>query len=653
MVMSEETASTSNKRQKRYPLLPRGDLANKSPEENDAGDDRGEDLKSSMTTTVVTMTMNAAEGKPPRVKYLPVKSSGYGRPSTGIGMTSSVRPSTPVVIQRRGGQSSTTATADTLLPPPSPSHSVTSAPSHRCSTPQLRHGDGTVHRSSNSSNAAAISTRPRSASPAPSIGMIPRDNLHHKSRRSRTPCPNPVTKKYVANSSSALLTNQKQDLQLQQQGQHRSSPVTKERPSKYHDYSSIDADPTPVKEARRLSSIFQNRSIATTTHYTSPAIAAIAAPAMPSNTVQYNLSSPLPRTPNANNNSDASVSKSTPLSYSKALMKGLPNKGTATLSVMSENHHTHSEHSVIAVPTTSQTTILSAQLFSLSTGIDTPHIQHLISNSRKGGSNTNDKWDLRKQLEQKEADLVTLRTTLQDLLAGKEQFVDGAVAIEIKLRRELAEMKHNVQSSLTNETKFREKAANDREKLTEQVRHLEGECETHKTKCEVITSELDFAKSEVRRLNEANTEHAVALALLQSKLDRSNAERDEAVERAEGAEVVKHEAVSDGQSILELKAECNDLKSRLEVQRMVEEEICKLLDVDTSLIDSTAPDTINTDSAEDIGGGLMKMPFLDMVKQRLDEYQSYVGMKEDAESRWQSCVTELEKVKSDYQVSAG
>ena len=234
----------------------------------------------------------------------------------------------------------------------------------------------------------------------------------------------------IANNASQSLssTNLKQDWKQQQQ---RSSPLTKQHSSKYRDYSSIDADPTPVKEARRLSSMFQSRSttIAVTHH---PSL------------VDNCLSNPLPRIPNANNNNaeEAFLNKSTPLSYSKALMRGLPNKASVTLSATkllfppAENHHTtqqqQKQRSIVATPTTSQTTVLSSQLFSISTGIDTPHIQHLISNSRKRGSKiTNDanynKWDVRKQLEQKEADSATLRTALQDLLAGKEQFVDGAV----------------------------------------------------------------------------------------------------------------------------------------------------------------------------------------------------------------------------------
>jgi len=68
-----------------------------------------------------------------------------------------------------------------------PAHSVASAPSLRCSTPQLqlRYGDGTLHKGGYTSNAAAAVTRPSkssstrslcSSSPAPSVGL-PRDRI--------------------------------------------------------------------------------------------------------------------------------------------------------------------------------------------------------------------------------------------------------------------------------------------------------------------------------------------------------------------------------------------------------------------------------------------------------------------------------------------
>ena len=264
--------------------------------------------------------------------------------------------------------------------------------------------------------------------------------------------------------------------------------------------------------------------------------------------------------------------------------------------------------------------------------------------------------DLRKQLEQKESDLATLRTALQDLLAGKQQFVEGTIAIEKKLRMELAEVQCNLQSSITSEATLREKSTEDHTRWMEQIRHCENQCDTHKTKCEVITSELDFTKSEVRRLQDINTEHAVAYALLQSKLEQSNAERDVAIEQAGRADVAKEEAVkdavakvvSDGQSLSEMKIECDSLKSELKMQRMIEEEICKLLDIDIASVEFT---TLTEDVSD--GGSSAKTSILNSIKRRLDEYQEYIVMKEEAEKRLQSCEAELDKVKADYLVSIG
>jgi hypothetical protein len=209
-----------------------------------------------------------------------------------------------------------------------------------------------------------------------------------------------------------------------------------------------------------------------------------------------------------------------------------------------------------------------------------------------------------------------------------------------------------------------DKATQDGNRWMERARQWEGQCDTHKARCEVLTSELDFAKSEVRRLQDTNTEHAVALALLQSKLDQTIAERDAAVERIGIAELAKDEAVKeavakvmsdvDGPPLSEMKVECDDLKSRLKMQRMIEEEICKLLDVDIALVEFTTSDARSVDgldSAVAVDGGAAKISFLNIIKQRLDENQKCVIIKEEAEKRMQICVAELEKVKSDYQVS--
>jgi hypothetical protein len=217
--------------------------------------------------------------------------------------------------------------------------------------------------------------------------------------------------------------------------------------------------------------------------------------------------------------------------------------------------------------------------------------------------------------------------------------------------------------AMTQQKMMLDKAMQEGNEWRERARQFEGQCETHKAKCEVLSSELDFTKTEVRRLQDANTKHAVALALLQSQLDQSNAERDSAIERAGLADVAKEEAVkeavasimtnanADGQLLSEMKVECNDLKSRLKVQQMIEEEICKLLDVDIASVDFTTTNTRSADSMKVDDGRGAKIWFLDVIKRRLNEYRSYVTMKDDAEKRLQGCLAELEKVKADYQVS--
>ena len=87
---------------------------------------------------------------------------------------------------------------------------------------------------------------------------------------------------------------------------------------------------------------------------------------------------------------------------------------------------------------------------------------------------------------------------------------------------------------------------------------------------------------------------------------------------------------------------------------MQQEEICKLLDVDIALVEfktSNARSVDGLDSNVAVDGGAAKISFQNIIKQRLDEYQKCVMIKDEAENRVQICVAELEKVKSDYQVS--
>ena len=219
----------------------------------------------------------------------------------------------------------------------------------------------------------------------------------------------------------------------------------------------------------------------------------------------------------------------------------------------------------------------------------------------------------------------------------------------------LAEDDARENSSTANEAmkSMLEKAVNDGKELAERVRQLEGQVESYKTRCEVITSELDFTKSEVRRLQESNTGSAVALALLQKTLDQerdiAESAREEAVKEAAARVVVSD---MNGQRLSDLKVKCDELNCRLNTKRMVEEEICKLLDIDVA--DFATPDTRCGDDGHDssmITDDGAKNDLLNTIKRRLDEYQRYAIMKEEAETKLGSCVVELQKIKADYQVS--
>jgi len=424
----------------------------------------------------------------------------------------------------------------------------------------------------------------------------------------------------------------------------------------YKDYSQIDTDdPTPVKEARRLSSLFQNRI--TTTNHPSASLAS---------------SSPL------------AMTDRTPISYSKALKKSTINENalpttavpaiavavaiSSPLSAMklfqaTETNTTQNSNATNASlfhgyndPNLSETTILSTQLFSHQSGIDTANLQRLLSKSKNGGDNTK-QWELRKRLDKKEEELAVVRTACADLLEGKEEFVAGAITVEGGLRNKLAEVQ-SVFANLTQEKCSLEKDLEEEKEenvgLKEQIQQLLRERDSYKTRCEMISSELDGTKLELGKLQQSHTENAIALALLESKLEESTSQNEMALANLANSESTHQEAIKEaeftvamdmGEKLSNAKTENAMLTNENKVRKAREEEICRLLHLEVALVDIAA-DEPRTDA----DGGTADA-FLNSIKHRLEEFQKDVKVKGEVERDLESCFVELEKVEADYQAA--
>jgi len=476
----------------------------------------------------------------------------------------------------------------------------------------------------------------------------------------------------------------------------------------YSNYSTLEVDPTPVKEAKRLSSIFNNKRIGgggllegideadtgLDDGLDAENVNGIVGLRSGVGSGGSGLGSGgvgLGSGGGLNNKFgsptvDKEEKKSSPLSYSKVLRKGLnannggaggsslamqlfqssnTTNGQGTTNNSSSSNGTNNTQLSTVDTTTSQITTLSNTLFSRSSGIDTNNIQRLLTKSRaqhptgvgsvgggatgskgggssKGGGGEVKQWDLRKRLELKDEELGMLRTALSDLLVGKDTFVKGAIDIEKELRYTLNEAM-NTKSSLVNQLKVQNVES---EKMAEEIEGMARECDEHVTKYEVLSTELNNTKEEISKLQQNATEHEVSLALVQSKLDESNAAKEEALTQLASMNSSKEEAIQEVES--RIRAEMNEQLSKLQSENSILKkemvlkaketmDICTVLNVDRSDVNFTDVSASNS--------------FCNVVKDRVEQLHVQLKDKEEVELKLKSCKVELEKVTTDYQAA--
>jgi len=471
----------------------------------------------------------------------------------------------------------------------------------------------------------------------------------------------------------------------------------------YSNYSTLEVDPTPVKEAKRLSSIFNNKRIgAGLLEGIDEADTGLEAENVRSGIVglrsgldnglvnEGSLDSRGLNDGGLKSNKFGSPivtkeeEKSSPLSYSKVLRRGLnvndggagaaaavgdggvamqlfqppsnTTDGQGTTNNSSSSNDT-TQSSTTVDTTASQITTLSNTLFSRSSGIDTTNIQRLLTKSRAqhptgvgsvggGAASSNGgevkQWDLRKRLELKDEELGMLRTALSDLLVGKDTFVKGAIDIEKTLRYTLNEAM-NTKSSLVNQLKVQNVES---EKMAEELEGMARECDEHVTKYEVLNAELNSTKDEMNKLQQNATEHEVSLALVQSKLDESNAAKEETLTQLASMNSSKEEAIQEVES--RIRAEMNEQLSKLQSENSILKkemvlkaketmDICTVMNVNRSDVNFTDVSATNS--------------FCNVVKDRVEQLHLQLKDKEDVELKLKSCKVELEKVTTAYQTA--
>jgi len=456
----------------------------------------------------------------------------------------------------------------------------------------------------------------------------------------------------------------------------------------YSNYSTLEVDPTPVKEAKRLSSIFNSRGagggrLLEGIDETDTGLEAENGSSLfdsrglnGSGLKSNKFGSPIVTN---------EEKKSSPLSYSKVLRRGLnvndggagaaaggdggvamqlfqPTSNTTDgqgITNNSSSNGTNNTQLSTVDTTASQITTLSNTLFSRSSGIDTTNIQRLLTKSRaqhptgvgsvSAGSGASSKnggevkqWDLRKRLELKDEELGMLRTALSDLLVGKDTFVTGAIDIEKTLRYTLNETM-STKSSLVNQLRVQN---DESEKMAEELEVMARECDEHVTKYEVLSTEVNNTKEEISKLQQNATEHEVSLAVVQSKLDESNVAKEEALEQLASMNSSKEEAIQEVES--RIRAEMNEQLSKLQSENAILKkelilkaketmDICTVMNVDRSDVNFTDVSASNS--------------FCNVVKDRVEQLHMQLKDNEEVELKLKSCKVELEKVTTDYQAA--
>lgn len=609
---------------KRGALQPRGDLQNRSPEdEDDASYDEQLQLKKSSLPPSMKSKINTTTGKK-SAKYLPVKSSGYGRAS----------PSVKILNASNG-------------------------------RPKLRHGDGSLagelsfdskkksRRSSTSrpSLAAAHATKPnnkvnnvksrlRSASP------VVKGIIHGK-------CPSPTVRNTQQEELQQLCQrglNQNKRQHVDDNDKNNVMPVKKfknqevsksegenhisfnsfaspESSSNNHfvmkKYHEADIDPTPVKAAKKLLLDAKKRPVVI--HH-APLSPLMHSPVMEEETVECAVA----------------MKDSDPLVLALSVQQQSTDNDNLALPTDSDNNNIASIFTELH-PSISQSQSLSGNLFSIQSGIASTTIRSLIKNKQtKSNSSTAVVVDrstsiseLRKRLERKEEELKTLKVVCNDLLQGKDEFVSGAVDIELTLRQKAM----SVQTAFVQLGEERDslmKQLNDvddtAQEMQEKLACLEKERDLAIDRCNTVQEECAGVKSDLETLQQHYTDGCAKIALLETEVEESKSKLDEAHSQVIEAQSSTEKAVDDIKVGMSL--EINMLKEKNEtlvaMMKAREMEICKMMNVDVK--DGSS--------------------FLDAVRSKVEEFQNDARTINESQNELERLKAELKQSKSDLGVSS-
>lgn len=584
---------SSISKSKRGAFQPRGDLQNRSPEDED-NDEKPSHSNPSLPPSIKSKN---ATTKQKKANYLPVKSSGYGRASPSVKMSiSSSRPK----LRHGDGSLAGERTIDKQKARRSTSRSSSMLSANATATKNYCNSGKSRQRSAS----PAVRNMRSKNCPSPAVGNSQKEEHHQQHRLNDN-------KRHHDDKRIHGLPLKKQKNQ-ENFSKSFASPESKKNYREAETISqNIDIDPTPVKAAKKLLSDAKKQA-AVMEH--TPLSPLIQSPVMEEETIDCEV---------AKADTDPSVLQSADGNFSTSA------DSNGSVSSMFTDLH----------PSISQTQSLSDNLFSIQSGIASTSILSLIKTKNKSSSSAAAPSDLRKRLERSEEELKTLKTICNDLLKGKDEFVAGAVRIELALRQKsmgvqtsfrlLGEEKETLTKQLN--------GANDTAlKMQEELECLGRERDLAKAKCNALQDDCDGAKRNLEALQQKYTDSCVKMALLETKLEESKSQLEEARCQVIEAQSFTEKAVDDAK--VELSIEVNKLKEKNEtmvaMMKAREIEVCKLMDFDL--------ESVNFDDGSS---------FLNAIRSKVEEYRHDANTTIEHQNELERLKAELKQSKTDLCVS--
>jgi len=653
---------------KRGAFQPRGDLQNRSPEDEDVSDDDHQ-LKSSSHSNPPLPTSNKSTNtttKKKKAEFLPVKSSGYGRASPSVKLSaSSSRPKLrhgdgslagELALDKKKSRSSTSSRSSLL--------SVHTTTSTTAMNNNINYGKSR----SRSASPAMRSMRSRSPSPVVRKSQKEQHQQHrglNKNKRHHVvdnrkfdgvPVKKQKNQETFRSKAEEVISSNKSYASLESSNNHHNArkkydqfdgiPVDKAAAGsvfsevvsfksfaspessnnhqhavkKYHaaDFTSqnIDIDPTPVKAAKKLLSDARNRAAVREPTPLSPLI-----PVMEEEKLDCEVAM-----------TDADPSE-------LALFVQQQSTDSSTSTDVCSNETVASIFTDLH-PNISQTQSLSDNLFSIQSGIASTSILSLIKNKKKSPTaaaavDRSTPSELRKRLERKDEELKTLKIVCNDLLQGKDEFVSGAIWIELALRQKIM----GVQTAfglLGQEKESLMKQLNDANdtalKMQEEMECLRRERDLANAKCNALQEDCDGAKSNHDILQQSYNESCVKMALLETKVEESKYQLEEARSQVLEAQLSKEKALDEMK--VEMTKDIHALQGKNETMvatvKAREMEICRMMSVDLESVDF------------DDGS-----PFLNAVRSKVEEYQHDANTTNEIQNDFERLKAELTQSKTD------